>query len=835
MWYAFHSFPVQLAFSLRREALCVLALALALVSGIEFGFAEEADDAALTNPRHWIWSKAHAIPKETTSEESGYFSIVEGKSGKIYIGTAKYGDNAFLVEFDPKTEGMSIVVDAEKEIGVDRKGFAAQAKFHTRNNVGRSGKIYLGTKQGYPKEGETLTDYPGGHPMVFDPASGETKVYDIPVPHQGIASVTPDESRGLAYISTCSDGRPSESSHFLILSLETGAYRDLMDCRHVYAFIVVDHLGRAYHPVRGGKIARYDPETDRLDELSQTIDGKAPGEETHLADPDSHPINWEISPDLKTLYAVAMSHNALFAYDLTGEGSALQGRSVGPLVKGAQTDCRAMCVAPDGTVWAGVMATLPGQPQLPRLVSFTPGDKEPIDHGPMAIGNPDYTDFQGSHQHGVHRPFGDHLIPRYVIMGICAATDGTVYLTTLYPFTVHAMKIPEVAGITTVYHHNSHSDVILTRLLKTDTLDGNGQPAPMALRSLYVDQVGENDLSRRFANEHGVPIAESVEAALADDDEALAVDGVLLVAEHGNYPRSNTGQIMYPKRRLFGEIADLFRRTGRSVPVFCDKHLADNWTDAKWLYDTARELDVPLMAGSSLPVLWRHPAVDVRRGAKLKEVVALSYGSLDAYGFHGLEMVQSLIERRADGETGVASVQCMTGKAAWDAGRNGVYDRALLDAALSRLKRHPLPEGADVEELCPDPVLFVVDYRDGLRVSLMTPGTRVNEWAVAWRYAEEDAESPGQSESTTFWTQEARPFMHFTYLNLGIEKMMHTGRPAWPAERTLLTSGILDAVLRSKRDGGVRLETPWLDVVYRSDWDWKQPPPPPPGRPIHSQ
>lgn len=117
----------------------------------------------------------------------------------------------------------------------------------------------------------------------------------------------------------------------------------------------------------------------------------------------------------------------------------------------------------------------------------------------------------------------------------------------------------------------------------------------------------------------------------------------------------------------------------------------------------------------------------------------------------------------------------------------------------------------------------------------MTPGTRVNEWAVAWRYAEEDAESPGQSESTTFWTQEARPFMHFTYLNLGIEKMMHTGRPAWPVERTLLTSGILDAVLRSKRDGGVRLETPWLDVVYRSDWDWKQPPPPPPGRPIHSQ
>jgi hypothetical protein len=399
-------------------------------------------------PSRWIWSKAHAIPKETTSEESGYFSIIEGNNGKIYIGTSKYGDNAYLVEFEPKMETMKIVVDAEKEIGVDRKGFAAQAKFHTRNNVGKSGKIYMGTKQGYPKEGETRTDYPGGYPMVYHPSTGKTKVYGIPIPHQGIASITPDESRGVAYVSTCSDGRPRESSHFMILDLETGEYHDLMDCRHVYAFIVVDYLGRAYHPVLGGKIARYDPETERLEQLSQTIDGELPDHDTHLMDSKSHPINWDITPDRKMIYAVAMSHNALFAYDLTGEGDTLKGKTIGPLVKGAlSTDCRAMCVGPDGTVWAGLMATLPGQPQLPRLVSYSFGDKEPIDHGPIAIGNPGYTDFKGPYQHGVHRPFGDHLVPRYVVMGICAAKAGTVYLTTLYPFTVHAVTIPKANGL----------------------------------------------------------------------------------------------------------------------------------------------------------------------------------------------------------------------------------------------------------------------------------------------------------------------------------------------------------------------------------------------------
>ena len=104
--------------------------------------------------RHWLWSTAYAVPAETTSEQSGYFSIVEGKNKHLYIGTAKYGVNAYLVEFDPATKKMKVVVDAQKEIGTTATGFAAQSKIHTRNNVGASGKIYFGTKQGYPKEGE---------------------------------------------------------------------------------------------------------------------------------------------------------------------------------------------------------------------------------------------------------------------------------------------------------------------------------------------------------------------------------------------------------------------------------------------------------------------------------------------------------------------------------------------------------------------------------------------------------------------------------------------------------------------------------------------------------
>ena len=785
---------------------------------------------------HWVWSKAHRIPEQTTSEESGYFSIIEGKNGRLYIGTAKYGDNAYLVEFDPATKRMKPVVDAEKEIGVDRKGFAAQAKIHTRNNVGKSGSIYFGTKQGYAKKGEAQLDYLGGHPMVFDPSTGKTRVYDIPVPHQGIISVTPDESRGIAYVSTCSDERPTESAHFLILNLQSGEYRDLLDCRHMFAFIVVDYLGRAYHPILGGEIARYDPRTEKLERLKQTIDGKPPTEASLLATPNSHPINWDISPDRKTLYAVAMSGNQLYAYDLTATGGTLPGKSLGKLIPTAEkTDCRAMCVAPDGSIWAGVAATFAGQGQLLHLMSYRVGNASPTDHGPIAISNPDYatlTDQDGKPKkwhHGVHR-VDDQLVPRYVVMGICAAKGGTVYVTTLYPFTLHEIKIPSVAGVVTEYRHNAHADVLLTRLFMTDSLDGKGASPVMNLQSLYTDQVPDNDTSRGFSKVHNFNIYDTVAATLTKDQNKLTVDGVLLVGEHGKYPESDTGQVIYPKRRLFGEIVKVFEQTGQVVPVFCDKHLADNWNDAKWLYDTAKQYKIPLMAGSSLPVLWRYPPIDVPRNAKLKEVVAVSYHSLDAYGFHALEMVQSLVERRAGGETGVQAVQCLTGESVWQAGKQGVFDRKLLDEALSRLKERPLPKGKKLEDLARNPVLFVIDYQDGLRANVFTLNGAIVEWATAWSYADKT-----ETASTLFWTQEARPFNHFTYLLMGIEKMMHTGKPTWPVERTLLTSGTLDALLISKRDGGKRLETPWLQIKYQSKWDWRQPPSPPPPRPVLQQ
>ncbi len=383
----------------------------------------------------------------------------------------------------------------------------------------------------------------------------------------------------------------------------------------------------------------------------------------------------------------------------------------------------------------------------------------------------------------------------------------------------------KVAGVVTVYRHNSHADVILSRLLKSDTLDGKGRTSPLQLASLYVDQKPAGDMSAGLANQFNFRLSDTINDALTLGTGRLAVDGVFLIAEHGDYPRSATGNIEYPKRRFWEEILKVFKSSGRVVPVFIDKHLADNWADAKFIYDSARELNVPLMAGSSLPTSWRRPPADVRRGAKLREIVAITYHTTDAYGFHALEFVQALAEQRLGGETGIKAVQSFSGEAVWRAFEEKKFDLELFDSAWQRLS-YPENHARPLREMVRQPKLFRIEYADGLRAHLLELNGAAGEWSAAWRYADDN-----RVESTLFWTQEGRPAMHFAILLQGIEKMMLTGKPTWNVQRTLLTSGALDALLLSLTTGERRIETPYLEFNYQTNWRWNEPPAPPPTRP----
>lgn len=369
------------------------------------------------------------------------------------------------------------------------------------------------------------------------------------------------------------------------------------------------------------------------------------------------------------------------------------------------------------------------------------------------------------------------------------------------------MKRPKIAAVVTEYRLHSHADVIVGKFLEGSiTPDGRWEPQ-CDIVSLYTDQVPPNDMSREMAKKHGVKIFETIEGALTLGTGKLAVDGVLLIGEHGNYPYNEKGQHLYPRRRFFEETVKVFERSGRVVPVFNDKHLSYSWENAKWMYDTAQRMHIPFMAGSSIPVTWRTPPLELPLDCDLQGALALGYGPLESYGFHTLEVLQCMVERRKGGETGVAAVQLLEGDAVWEAGKAGLWSQELLEAGLAVDQDG---SASEAPKRVKEPYAFLVEHRDGFRSCALM----LNGLVRGWRFA---GKVSGQTVATSF--RPAVPcegFPHFARLNDAIQKMFLTGKPTYPVERTLLTTGVLAFAMDSKYQGNQRLETPELAVVYRA-------------------
>jgi len=360
-----------------------------------------------------------------------------------------------------------------------------------------------------------------------------------------------------------------------------------------------------------------------------------------------------------------------------------------------------------------------------------------------------------------------------------------------------------IAAITTAYFKYSHADDIITKFIEGYSVIGRIHQPHCQVVSLHVEQFPPTDISRGMAARYRIPLVKTPAEALTLGSGDLAVDGVLLIGEHGDYPTNEKGQKLYPRRRLFEEIVKVFRAKGKSVPVFNDKHLSYSWADAKWMYNQSRELGFPLMAGSSVPTTWRRPPLELRAGTPLEGALALGYAGVESYGFHTLECLQVFTEQRRGGETGVRRVRCLEGAAAWEAARRGGWPRDLLDAALASVpgKRGKLPE-AD-----PQAVVFLIDYVDGLRAACYLSRGHSAEFAFA-------AGVEGVARPAGTWFYLPKPQRdHFSFLSNHIEKMFLTGKPSYRVERTYLTTGMLAGLIDSRFVGGKWIETPELAMI----------------------
>ncbi len=377
-----------------------------------------------------------------------------------------------------------------------------------------------------------------------------------------------------------------------------------------------------------------------------------------------------------------------------------------------------------------------------------------------------------------------------------------------------------IAVIGSVYRPMSHTYHIAGRFIHGYSRNGHYHLPRHYVHSMYIDQFPSNDLSRDIAREFDIRMASSVADALTGGTGKLVVDGVLVLIEHGNYPRNDKGQILYPRYEIMEQVVSVFRKTGQTVPVFNDKHLSYSWAKAKTVYHWAQELKFPFLAGSSLPVTWRQPALELPLEAPVEDALVAGYGGIEIYGFHALETLQVMVERRKGGETGVKAVTCLTGKDVWKAGDAGKWSWDLLEAALSRsdtlnpgdIRRNV---GLPVQTMPSTPATaYLVEYRDGTRGTAMLLNGHIQDFVFA-------AKQKGEARPATcrFYLPPPPGAKFFDCLVPHIETLLETGRPSYPVERTLLTSGILDAGMESHYRRGMRVETPELGVRYAAPAD----------------
>lgn len=376
-----------------------------------------------------------------------------------------------------------------------------------------------------------------------------------------------------------------------------------------------------------------------------------------------------------------------------------------------------------------------------------------------------------------------------------------------------------VAILCSIYRYLSHAQHMGDRFLIGYPHRGTWHKPGVEVVSLYVDQKPEGDQSQERAKEFGFKVYPTIAQALRQGGDKLAVDAVLLIAEHGDYPRNDLGQVLYPRHEFFRQCVEVFEADGRAVPVYNDKHLSYSFEKANWMVEQSRRLKFPMLAGSSLPVTWRLPDVEIPLGSEITDALMVGVGGSDPMDYHALEAMQCMIERRKGGESGIRSVQLIDGDAVWKAGDEGRWSKALLTSALSRSdspqgltlkdgRTQNLVQTGQLQKLVDKPAAYFIEHRDGLKTTLLMLNGAVRDYTFAARIKGKG------TVSTQFFLSPVPNVTYSACLVSKIEELFVTGKAPYPVERTLIVSGMLESCLQSRKAGGKRLETPHLSVRY---------------------
>jgi len=371
------------------------------------------------------------------------------------------------------------------------------------------------------------------------------------------------------------------------------------------------------------------------------------------------------------------------------------------------------------------------------------------------------------------------------------------------------VKRPKVAAIFTEFTYRSHAHVLLENFLEKYLFNGQLTDPGVDVVSFYGDQFPKGDMSRQVSADYGIPLYKTIDQALCLGGATLAVDAVLSIGEHGKYPLNELGQQMYPRKRFFDQIVAVMKRSNRFVPLYNDKHLSYRWDWAKEMYDTTVKLGIPFMASSSVPLAQRRPPLEIPAGAKIEEAISIHGGGVESYDFHALEVLQSMVEARQGGETGVSRVEFLDHDALWKAADAGRWSVPLAKAALEANLGRTIGNLRDLEKERGPAYGVLVTYKDGLRglaLRLTEDGTH---WNFACRY-----QGDPRPHATSYYVGPWQNRNLFKALAHAIQYHFTHGKAPYPVERTLLVTGILDASMHSRHQHGTPLATPQLEFAY---------------------
>ncbi|NQU09838.1 hypothetical protein HQ590_03535, partial [bacterium] len=397
-------------------------------------------------PLPFVSGQAFHILPETHNHESGYFGLAEGLDGKLYVGTAKYGVNSYLVELDPQTGAQRVVIDTHKLCDYAGKGFAAQAKIHTRNFVAPSGRVYAGSKQGYPEKDENPWSYPGGFLMSYDPRTDSAESHGMVPDHgYGVIDIVADESRGLIYYVLCEDN--SRDHLWGVYDTRAKRHRLLGPRVCLYGSTLLDAKGRAYVMTSDYQLARYDPKTGRLSVRPVLLDGQpfdpAPGVNIH-----QRLTSWVMTPDGQAAYLLMLTNPTLYRINLSGTGKTTTATDLGKMYSADRPalSYSALALHPDGNLYALFVTPDPdgrAKGNLNVLVRYDPKTRTSQTLGALAIRNKDYFDFRPQldgtpkpWSNGVETLADGTVVPTAVHQGLIAGRDGTLYAMLISPFAI---------------------------------------------------------------------------------------------------------------------------------------------------------------------------------------------------------------------------------------------------------------------------------------------------------------------------------------------------------------------------------------------------------------